>query len=171
MCAVGWDCPTRQVNYIYSTHFSFVKHRMTSGCGSYWLLVTRVSSFAKASGGKPHPPSRGARHPPPGIHPRKLCLRGARGRWALACSRHGDMLPTIWAVGNRPPRPNHPRKIAFSWGPVSRHPSIEGNFIPQRYEPSSPPLEGWRLAAGVVREYGFIHLLSCHSRAGGNKVY
>ena len=47
------------------------------------LLVTRVSSFAKASGDKTHPPSRGARHPPPGIHPRKQGLRGARGRWAF----------------------------------------------------------------------------------------
>ena len=86
-------------------------------------------------------------------------------------SRHGDMLPTIWAVGNRPPRPNHPRKIAFSWGPVSRHPSIEGNFIPQRYEPSSPPLEGWRLAAGVVRDYGIGYLLPCHSRTRGPRKY
>ena len=134
------------------------------------------------------PPSRGARHPPPGFHPRKLCLRGAWGRWALARSRHGDMLPTIWAVGNRPPRPNHPRKIAFSWGPVSRHPSIEGNLDhdgtgvappsvvrgnPDRdgNVPSSPPLEGWRLAAGVVRECGISHLVSCHSRAGGNRAW
>ena len=152
MCAVGWDCPTRRVNYIYSTHFSFVKHRITSGRK---LLVTRnsllVSPFARASGGKPHPPSRGARHPPPGIHPRKLCLRGARRRWALARSRHGDMLPTIWAMDNRPPR--HAGAC---------HPSAEGNFIPQRYEPSSPPLEGWRLAAGVVREYGIGYLLPCH---------
>ena len=49
------------------------------------LLVTRYSCspFAKASGDKPHPPSRFARHPPPRFHPRKLCLRGARGWWAL----------------------------------------------------------------------------------------
>ena len=31
----------------------------------------------------PHPPSRGARHPPPRFHPRKQGLRGARGRWAF----------------------------------------------------------------------------------------
>ena len=29
------------------------------------LLVTRISPFAKATGDKTHPPSRGARHPPP----------------------------------------------------------------------------------------------------------
>ena len=118
-------------------------------------------------------PRRAERDTPrPGsTHANYVCAGPGVGRWALACSRHGDMLPTIWAMDNRPPRPNHPRKIAFSWGPVSRHPSIEGNFIPQRYEPSSPPLEGWRLAAGVVRECGFIHLLSCHSRAGGNRAW
>ena len=47
-----------------------------------------------------------------------------------------------WAVGIKPPRPA-----------------------------GTPPLEGWRLAAGVVRECGFIHLLSCHSRAGGNRAW
>ena len=47
---------------------------------------------------------------------------------------------------------------------------------------SSPPLEGWRDTGpratcrvggwdGVVREYVISHLVSCHSRAGGNRVY
>ena len=54
---------------------------------------------------------------------------------------------------------------------TSCHPSVEGNFVPRRDGLSSPPLEGWWLAAGVVRECGFIHLLSCHSRAGGNRAW
>ena len=50
---------------------------------------------------------------------------------------------------------NHPAPLG--------HPSAEGNFVPRRDEPSSPPLEGWRLAAGVVREYGIGYLVTlCH---------
>ena len=80
---------------------------------------------------------------------------------------------------------------------ASRHPSAEGNFVPRRDEPSSPPLEGWWLAAGVVRDCGIRYLVPfviaseawrgdpvnkkstagvcphflCHSRVGGNRVY
>ena len=120
----------------------------------------------------PHPPSCGARHPPPGFHPRKLCLRGARcGAVGIGTFSSRGYVAHDMGGGIRPPRPNHPRKIAFSWGPVSRHPSIEGNFIPQRYEPSSPPLEGWRLAAGVVRDCGIGYLLPCNSRTRGPRKY
>ena len=55
--------------------------------------------------------------------------------------------------------------------PGLRPPLRRGELFPRRDEPSSPPLEGWWLAAGVVRECGFIHLLSCHSRAGGNRAW
>ena len=45
---------------------------------------------------------------------------------------------------NKPPRhAYHPRKLHFRGA---------------RYC-GTPPLEGWRLAAGVVREYGIIHLV------------
>ena len=37
--------------------------------------------------------------------------------------------------------------------------------------PSSPPLEGWRLAAGVVRECRIRYLIPCHSREGGNRAW
>ena len=37
-----------------------------------------------------------------------------------------------------------PTKIAFSRGPIRRHPSAEGNFAPQRYVASSPLRRGGR---------------------------
>ena len=85
------DCHSR------TTTFStlFVLLRNDSGA-SYWLLV---SPFAEDLGDKPHPPSRGARHPPPeavGIrpsradHPQKLHFRGARYRAPL---HRGELRP------------------------------------------------------------------------------
>ena len=47
---------------------------------------------------------------------------------------------------------------------TSCHPSAEGNFVPRRDEPSSPPLEGWA-KPGVVRDCGIIHLVPLSSRA------
>ena len=44
-----------------------------------------------------------------------------------------------------------PRLRVIDHPAASRHPSAEGNFIPQRYDLSSPPLEGWA-KPGVVRE-------------------
>ena len=137
MCAVGWDCPTRRVNYIYSTHFLFVKHRMTSGRGSYWLLVTRYSCFTLRQG-------------------------------------FGWQAPPPVARGAPPPARNPPTKNCIFAGPGIGHPSIEGNFIPQRYEPSSPPLEGWRLADGGGREYGMQMLVTYNSsprRRSGSIVF
>ena len=64
----------------------------------------------------------------------------------------------ISEAGDRPPRR------------LRRHPSAEGNFIPQRYDLSSPPLEGWAtpgparcvawvVKPGVVRECGISYLV------------
>ena len=58
---------------------------------------------------------------------------------------------------------NHPgpttHENSIFAGPGIGHPSAEGNFIPRRYGLSSPPLEGWRLADGVVRECVISHLV------------
>ena len=74
----------------------------------------------------PHPPSRGARHPPPGFHPRKLCLRGARGRWAFIrpMRRIIVILPLLGGGINHPG--------------TSCHPSAEGNLDRDGNVPSSP---------------------------------
>ena len=114
----------------------------------YSLLVTRArpSPRLRVAG---HPPSCKARHPPPGIHPRDTS-RGARGRWALARSRHGDMLPTIWAVGNRPPRPNHPRKLHFR-GARYRAPLRRGELYSATVRPKFPSVGGVGEARGGKR--------------------
>ena len=41
-----------------------------------------------------------------------------------------------------------PTKIAFSRGPIRRHPSVEGNFAPQRYVASSPLRRGAKPGVG-----------------------
>ena len=69
---------------------------------SYSWLVTRISPFAKASGDKPHPPSRGVRHPPPeavgiGVFPvwvKPYCygLRASAGRNILCVPAYNRVL-------------------------------------------------------------------------------
>ena len=95
----------------------------------------------------PHPPSRKARHPPPRFHPRKLCLRGARGgRWAFIrpMRRIIVILSTLGLWGL-----NHPA--------ATRHPSAEGNFVLRR-EGSSSPIrrkgELFRDGTGIVPAIG-----------------
>ena len=123
---------------------------------SYSLLVTRVSPFADASGDRP------PRH---AYLPRKLHFRGVRGRWAFIrpMRRIIMILSTLWRWAL-----NHPAPLG--------HPSAEGNLdrdgtggaAPSVVKgtlgcdgnvPSSPPLEGWRLAAGVVRDCGIRYLI------------
>ena len=130
----------------------------------------------------PHPPSRGARHPPPGFHPRKLCLRGARcgavGIHTTDATNYYDSFqscavgirpPFAEASGDKPPRP-------------AGTPPQRGTLFCDRNAPSSPPLEGWAtpgparcvawvVKPGVVREYGISHLIPCHSREGGNRAW
>ena len=48
---------------------------------------------------------------------------------------------------------------------------VKGNLPRNGNAPSSPPLEGWRLAAGVVRECRIRYLIPCHSRAQGPRKY
>ena len=57
----------------------------SGGDPSYWLLVTRTPTPRRAGRDTPRPGSTHANRvcAGPGIHPRKLCLRGARGRWAF----------------------------------------------------------------------------------------
>ena len=62
-------------------------------------------------------PRRALRDTPrPRIHPRKLCLRGARcgavGIHTTGATNYYDSFHS-WAVGIKPPRPNHPRKLHF----------------------------------------------------------
>ena len=59
-----------------------------------------------------------------------------------------DKPPFAEVSGDRPPR--HADAC---------HPSAEGNLLRSRRGLSSPPLEGWRLAAGVVRECRLGHLV------------
>ena len=53
-------------------------------------------------------------------------------------------------VTDPPPQP--PTKIAFSRGPVSRHPSAEGNFVPQRNGGSNPIRRKGELCSAARRE-------------------
>ena len=61
----------------------------------------------------PHPPSRGARHPPPpeSTHANFVCAGPGVGRWALVCSRLRNKVPLCGGV----PRYRAPRKCNFSW--------------------------------------------------------
>ena len=84
--------------------------------------------------------------------------------------------PFAGASGDRPPRHNHPRKLHFRGARYRATPPqrgtlfrdgmkisppsvVKGNLPHDGNAPSSPPLEGWRLAAGVVRDCGIIHLV------------
>ena len=111
LCAVGWDCPTRRVNHIYSTHFSFVKHRLPAGA-----KVTGYLCFHPLPGLRvisPHPPSCKARPPPPeSTHANFVCAGPGVVRWVLVRSRHGGVLPTIWAVAL-----DHPGTLARATPP------------------------------------------------------
>ena len=126
--------------------------------GEYPVLVTRISHPSPRLRVAGHPPSCKARHPPPGIHPRDTS-RGARGRWAFV--RPMRRIIVILSTLGRGAL-NHPGL---------RPPLRRGELFPRRYALSSPPLEGWWLAAGVVRECRIRHLIPCHSREGGNRAW
>ena len=130
----------------------------------FLLLVTRI----------PTPPSRGARHPPPpeSTHANFVCAGPGVGRWALACSRHGDMLPTIWAMDNRPPRRRgvsiNTKKRVIPWldhgiqviDVCGRMPAVLFYSL-DRHAP---------LAMTKGSKYPNTHH-SCHSRARGPRKY
>ena len=122
------------------------------------LLVFHPSPRLRVT--SPTPRRSYDRHPPPGFHPRKLCLRGTRGRWAFIrpMRRIIVILSILWRWGLDHPAPTTHENCIFA-GPGIGHPSAEGNFVPRRYGLSSPPLEGWRLADGVVRECVISHLV------------
>jgi len=121
LCAVGWDCPTRRVNYIYSTHFSFVKHRLTAGVGVTGYLCHPSPTLRMIS----PPVARSATPPAPeSTHANFVCAGPGVVRWALVRSRHGGVLPTIWAVAL-----DHP---------ALRAPLHRGELRPRRYWGSTP---------------------------------
>ena len=80
----------------------------------------------------------------------------AEGIRVYEVKRSADRINTRIRTGRNAPerhthesRVNHPvdlspTKIAFSRGPMRRHPSVEGNFAPQRYVASSPLRRGGR---------------------------
>ena len=113
-----------------------------------------------------------------------------------ACAARGIIYSHPRRALHDTPPPEPPTQTMFARGPVvavgilvwyrsgtllsitvttpsrkARHPSAEGNVIPRRNVPSSPPLEGWA-QPGVVREFKNTHLIPilCHSRAGGNRA-
>ena len=143
---------------------------------SYSLLVTRVSPFAEATGDKPHPPSRGARHPPPdSTHANSVCAGpGGGGHSYDRCDELFDSFHSC-AVGIRPPRPAGTppqRGTLFRNGTGATAISVvKGNLDRGGNVPSSPPLEGWRDTGpratcrvggwdGVVRDCGISYLLN-----------
>ena len=87
------------------------------------LLVTRITP----------PPSCKARHPPPGFHPRKLCLRGGRGRWALD---H--------------PAPTTHENCIFA-GPGIAPPLRRGELRPRRGKYESRVIKSGRMPAGILQ--------------------
>ena len=141
MCAVGWDCPTRRVNYIYSTHFSFVKHRMTSGRGSYWLLVTRYSYFTLRQGfGWQAPPPVARSATPPARNPPTQTMF-ARGLGAVGIHTTDAMNYYnsfhSWAVELNHPGPTTHENCIFA-GPGIVPPLHRGELRPRRYWGSTP---------------------------------
>ena len=122
-----------------------------------------------------HPPSCFARHPPPHrpTHANYVCAGPGGGGGHSGVVPFGNIVrPPRRALHDTPPPTEPPTQTMFARGPVSCHPSAEGNFGPRRYVASFPPLEGWA-QPGVVREFKNVHLVPilCHSRAGGNRVY
>ena len=142
MCAVGWDCPTRQVNYIYSTHFSFVKHRMTSGRGSYWLLVTRYSCFTlrQGFGWQAPPPVARSATPPARIPPTQTMFArglGAVGIGATDAINYCDSFHS-WAVAL-----DHPGTLARATPPQRGTRTATGTYqVPLHWRGGGLP-PGW----------------------------
>ena len=141
------DCHSRTT----TSSTLFVLLRNDSGA-SYWLLV---SPFAEDLGNKPHPPSRGARHPPPPHRaPRKQNLRGwILGRWAFIrpMRRIIVILPLLGGGINHPGPTTH--KNCIFAGPGIGHPSTEGNLDRDGNVPSSPT-EG-----NIVPRWGGLSLI------------
>ena len=126
------DCHSRTT----TSSTLFVLLRNDSGA-SYWLLV---SPFAEDLGNKPHPPSRGARHPPPPHRaPRKQNLRGwILGRWAFIrpMRRIIVILPLLGGGINHPGPTTH--KNCIFAGPGIVPPLRRGELRPRRERTKFP---------------------------------
>ena len=89
----------------------------------------------------PHPPSRGARHPPPGIHPRKQGLRGARnpptqtgfargpGAVGIGAFVLCSICPTMWAFGTDHPGTTTHEKLHFRGARYRATPPLDEELV------------------------------------------
>ena len=137
---------------------------------SYSWLVTRI----------PHPPSRFAR-PPPGFHPRKLCLRagsGGGGHWGVlvtgvCCPQYG-----LWGL-DHPAATTHENCIFVGPGivpPLRRGELYSATGTHQvplhwrggRHRAPRDVSRGWS-SPGWLESAGLA--LTCHSRARGPRKY
>ena len=98
------------------------------------VLVTRVFPFAGASGDEPPFARASGDNSPPPV---------ARGATPPA--------PTKGAVGIRPPRPNHPRKLHFRGARYRATPPLDEELRPRRYESQQlySAAGGGQVAAGT----------------------
>ena len=108
----------------------------------------------------PSPGLRVIDHPATTTHENCIFAGPGVGRWALGRSRHGGVLPTIWAVGIRPPR-------RFA-APLRR-----GELTPRRERTKFPSIGGvaaCRRGGKRVRNYPLSPLI-CYSRARGPRKH